>query len=108
MNGFLGPQDIFRNPEAIFRYNEPTNGDCPFNLVLGMKGDKFTIMDMHLKLGLYEHQSAGGLGGAISLFNNHRFLKHNNTDSIKSMKITAYEPAFGIIGDPAKRNCKTR
>ena len=55
MNGFLGPRDIFRNPEAIFRYHEPTNGDCPFNIVLGMEGSKFTIMDMHLKLGLYEH-----------------------------------------------------
>jgi 2-methylcitrate dehydratase len=55
MNGFMGPRDIFRNPEAIWRINEPTNGDSPFNLVLGMKGKPFTIIDMHLKLGLYEH-----------------------------------------------------
>merc|ERR1719387_1291914 len=26
MNGFLGPRDIFRNPEAIFRFCEPTTG----------------------------------------------------------------------------------
>merc|ERR1719218_532756 len=26
MKGFLGPRDIFRNPEAIFRFMEPTTG----------------------------------------------------------------------------------
>lgn len=56
MNGFIGPKDIFRNPEAIFRLNEPTKGgDCPFNLVLSMEGDDFATVGMHFKLGLYEH-----------------------------------------------------
>ncbi|HMS56132.1 MAG TPA: MmgE/PrpD family protein, partial [Fimbriimonadaceae bacterium] len=41
MNGFMGPRDIFRNPEAIFRFFEPTtegserwkeSGDSPFDL----------------------------------------------------------------------------
>lgn len=31
-----------------------------------------------------------------------------NPDTIERIRITAYEPAFGIIGDPAKRNPKTR
>jgi 2-methylcitrate dehydratase len=35
MNGFVGPADIFRNPEAIFRLNMKTNGDSPFNIILG-------------------------------------------------------------------------
>merc|ERR1712066_729989 len=26
MKGFLGPKDIFRNPESIFRFFEPTTG----------------------------------------------------------------------------------
>merc|ERR1719377_298254 len=26
MKGFIGPKDIFRNPEAIFRFFEPTTG----------------------------------------------------------------------------------
>ncbi len=26
MSGFIGPKDIFRNPEAIFRFFEPTSG----------------------------------------------------------------------------------
>ena len=36
MEGFVGPKDIFRNPEAIFRYFEPTEGkdESPFNLSL--------------------------------------------------------------------------
>lgn len=34
MSGFIGPKDIFRNPESIFRINQPTKGDSPFNLVL--------------------------------------------------------------------------
>ena len=108
MNGFLGPRDIFRNPEAIFRINEPTNGDSPFNIVLGQSGENFAVMGMHFKLGLYEHQSAGALEGVIKLLQEHTFLEHCDPDCIKSANVIAYEPAFGIIGDPAKRNCTTR
>lgn len=32
----------------------------------------------------------------------------SDPDNIESINITAYEPAFGIIGDPAKRKPKTR
>ena len=35
-------------------------------------------------------------------------MAERNPDNIERIKITAYEPAFGIIGDPAKRNLKTR
>lgn len=55
MKGFVGPKDIFRNPEAIWRLNEPTNGDSPFDIVLSNSGDDFAVMGMHFKLGLYEH-----------------------------------------------------
>ena len=34
IQGFIGPKDIFRNPEAIFRFFQKTNGDSPFDLVL--------------------------------------------------------------------------
>ena len=107
MRGFVGPQDIFRNPEAIWRQFEPTNGDSPFDLVLSHSGDDFAVMGMHFKLGLYEHQSAGALQGLIDLISaNPVILEHPN--QIKEIKIVAYEPAFGIIGDPAKRDPKTR
>merc|ERR1719384_2886735 len=82
MRGFVGPRDIFRNPESIFRFFEPTTGaeaskdnvniklknkkrwgpgDSPFDLVLSHSGSDFAVMGMHFKLGLYEHQSAGAI-----------------------------------------------
>ena len=108
MAGFIGPKDIFRNPEAIFRFFEPTEEDeSPFDLVLTHSGEDFAVMGMHFKLGLYEHQSAGALQGLINLLQeNPKILE--SPDAIKSIKIVAYEPAFGIIGDPAKRDPKTR
>jgi len=107
MQGFLGPRDIFRNPESMFRQFMKTQGDSPFDLVLGFSGDDFAVMGMHFKLGLYEHQSAGALQAIIDLaFANRDILQKPGT--IKSIRIVAYEPAFGIIGDPAKRDPKTR
>lgn len=107
MRGFLGPRDIFRNPESMFRQFIKTGGDSPFDLVLSHSGEDFAVMGMHFKLGLYEHQSAGALQGLLTLLEqNPRILER--PDAIKSIKIVAYEPAFGIIGDPAKRDPKTR
>ncbi|MFN7021313.1 MAG: MmgE/PrpD family protein [Phycisphaerales bacterium] len=125
MAGFLGPRDIFRNPEAIFRLFEgpgqmfqkvgsaTANTDkayaSPFELVLGRAGADFAVMGMHFKLGLYEHQSAGALQGLIDLLNkNPRLLDDAGGGRIRKIEVTAYEPAFGIIGDPAKRDPKTR
>jgi 2-methylcitrate dehydratase len=46
MNGFIGPKDIFRNPEALFRQFEPTDdhGKSPFDIVLSKSGDDFAVM----------------------------------------------------------------
>lgn len=108
MNGFIGPKDIFRNPEAIFRLFEKTKGDSPFDIVVSNSGDDFSVMGMHFKLGLYEHQSAGAIEGVLRLLKENKFLEGANPDVIDSIKIVAYEPAFGIIGDPAKKNPTTR
>ncbi len=107
MRGFVGPKDIFRNPEAIWRQFEPTDGDAPFDLVLSHSGDNFAVMGMHFKLGLYEHQSAGALQGLIDLLSAHPAILER-PDAIREIRIIAYEPAFGIIGDPAKRDPHTR
>merc|ERR1712176_405148 len=129
MRGFIGPRDVFRNPEAIFRFFEPTTGadaskdiiditlgnkvrwgpgPSPFNLVLSTSGSDFAVCGMHFKLGLYEHQSAGALEGLLSaLANNPEFVK-GGKDAIQGINIVAYEPAFGIIGDPAKKDPKSR
>lgn len=118
MRGFVGPRDIFRNPEAIFRFFEPTTqgkdrwketGDSPFDLVLSHSGGDFAVMGMHFKLGLYEHQSAGALQGAIDLIvRNPSLLDDPSGGRISAITITAYEPAFGIIGNPAKKDPRTR
>lgn len=106
MNGFIGPKDIFRNPESMFRQFVKTSGDSPFDLVLSHSGDDFAVMGMHFKLGLYEHQSAGALQGVINLADaNPELLEPGK---IQKILIKAYEPAYGIIGDPAKRDPHTR
>ena len=107
MNGFMGPRDIFRNPESVFRQFEKTGGDSPFDLILSHSGSDFAVMGMHFKIGLYEHQSAGALQGLLNLVEKHPEIA-SNPSQVECIKITAYEPAFGIIGDPAKRNPKTR
>lgn len=118
MAGFRGPRDIFRNPEAIWRFFEPTttgaerwkeHGDSPFDLVLSHSGDDFAIMGMHFKLGLYEHQSAGALQAVIDMVAAHpELVADPNGNGIQKIEIVAYEPAFGIIGNPMKKEPKTR
>ena len=107
MHGFIGPADIFRNPEAIWRQFEPTDGDSPFDLVLSHSGDDFSVMGMHFKLGLYEHQSAGALQGLVNLLMEHPEILAE-PDALSGITITAYQPTYGIIGDPAKRDPHTR
>jgi 2-methylcitrate dehydratase len=116
--GFIGPKDIFRNPEAIFRFFEPTTygkerwketGPSPFDLALSHSGDDFAVMGMHFKLGLYEHQSAGALQAIIDLVaSNPGLLADAAGGAIAEIRILAYEPAFGIIGNPAKMDPHTR
>ena len=109
MRGFVGPADIFRNPQAIFNlFEPPAKPDCsPFDLELATGGDDFAVMGMHFKLGLYEHQSAGAIEGLIRLVTENPSLLQSE-EALEKIKITIYEPAFGIIGDPAKRDPKTR
>jgi 2-methylcitrate dehydratase len=112
MAGFIGPKDIFRNPEALFRQFEPTgsHSHSPFDIVLSKSGDDFAVMGMHFKLGVYEHQSAGAIGGLIDMISENAagILDGGNSDNIETIKITSYEPAYGIIGDPAKMKPTTR
>lgn len=109
MRGFVGPADIFRNPQALFCLFEPPAEKLasPFDLELAAGGDDFAVMGMHFKLGLYEHQSAGAIAGLIDLLAAHPALVEN-PDELTRVRITIYEPAFSIIGDPAKRDPSTR
>jgi 2-methylcitrate dehydratase len=106
--GFVGPRDVFRNPLAIYRKNEPCpEGRSPFDLELGLSGDAFAIHAMHFKLGLYEHQSAGALQALVDLFAARPGLAAD-LDGIRRITVKIYEPAFSIIADPAKRTPTTR
>ena len=106
--GFQGPQDVFRNPLAIYRLNQPCpDGQSPFDLELGEAGDAFAIHGMHFKLGLYEHQSAGAIQAVIDLLAAHPGLAAN-LEAIRQIRVAIYEPAYSIIADPAKRTPTTR
>jgi 2-methylcitrate dehydratase len=109
MRGFVGPADIFRNPEAIFcLFEPPSEKDAsPFDLALATAGDDFAVMGMHFKLGLYEHQSAGAIEGLMRLLAAHPALLDDSAQ-LEKVRIAIYQPAFGIIGDPAKRDPRTR
>jgi 2-methylcitrate dehydratase len=109
MRGFIGPADILRNPQAIFcLFERPAEPDTsPFDLTLTTAGDDFAVMGMHFKLGLYEHQSAGAIQGIISLIASEPKLL-DDPEQLLDMRILIYEPAFSIIGDPHKRDPKTR
>jgi 2-methylcitrate dehydratase len=105
MAGFLGPRDIFRNPEAIFRIfegpgqmfqkvgatgsaNTAQEGRQPLRPPPVAGGSDFTVMGMHFKLGLYEHQSAGALQGLINLIEAPpHLLDDQSGDCIKSMVV---------------------
>ncbi len=109
MDGFVGPADIFRNRQAIFCLYQPPQSpeESPFDLQLTTSGDSFAVMGMHFKLGLYEHQSAAAIQGLIDLLTEHPKIITSGEYPLR-MRITIYEPAYGIICDPAKRNPKTR
>lgn len=108
LDGFVGPADVFRNPLAIYRLNEPCpDGESPFDLELGGSGDAFAIHGMHFKLGLYEHQSAGALQAVVDCLTEHPDLA-SSVDEIRGIRVCIYEPAYGIIADPAKRRPTTR
>jgi 2-methylcitrate dehydratase len=109
MRGFVGPADIFRNPQALFCLFEPPQkpDSSPFDLTLATAGEDFAVMGMHFKLGLYEHQSAGAIQGVIDLVADEPSLV-DEPAQLRSLRITIYEPAFSIIGDPHKRDPRTR
>jgi 2-methylcitrate dehydratase len=93
----------------VFCLFEPPHeaGASPFDLELAAAGDDFAVMGMHFKLGLYEHQSAGAIAGLIDLLTKHPGVL-NDPAAIERIRITIYEPAFSIIGDPHKRDPRTR
>ena len=64
-------------------------------------------MGMHFMLGLYEHQSAGAIQGLINILSSDPAVLETEAH-LEKIRIVIYEPAFSIIGDPAKRDPHTR
>jgi 2-methylcitrate dehydratase len=109
MNGFAGPADVFRNPKSPFCVFEPppAAGTSPFELIFTCSGEDFAVMDMHVKLGLYEYQSAGAIHGLIKLLRQHPGLL-DAPERLTAVRVTIYEPAYSIIADAAKHDPRTR
>lgn len=106
--GFVGPKDIFRNPEAIWcLYGKPQPGCSPFELHLTLQGNDFSVMGMHFKLALYEHQSAGAIEGLMNLLKKYPSI-YQDVDSLETLDVVIYQPAYGIICDPEKWHPDTR
>lgn len=62
-----------------------------------------------LQLGLYEHQSASAIHGLLALAVDRPELQGPGIrQHLKQLTVKIYEPAFSIIGDPAKRNPTVR
>jgi len=79
----------------------------PFDLVLTHRGDGFAIMQMHIKLALYEHQSAGALAGLLLALRKCEQV-FQDPSLIKRILIGIYNPAADIICQPARWNPTTR
>src|SRR6476659_2325439 len=82
MNGFVGPADIFRNPQSVFcLFEKPAEPNTsPFDLELATSGSDVAVMGMHFKWGLYDHQSAGAIGGIFDLLAAQTILLQNPDD----------------------------
>jgi len=106
--GLVGPQDVFRNPDGIFRMLEPTNGNSPFDLNLTMEGNNFSIMKNHFRLGSYSIHASGAIEGVLKLLKENKFLVLDDPDCIESIKVITYKNAVDVIGDDAKKSPQTR
>jgi 2-methylcitrate dehydratase len=109
MMGFLGPRDIFRNPEAIFRLmskHEPE--ESPFDILLGFTGDDFSIMGQHFKLGIYEHQSGGAVQGVMELLFENKDIITTDLANIENIHCVIYKDAYKIICGEEKWSPSTR
>jgi len=75
----------------------------PFELALARKGDDFAVMGIALQAGPLRAPVRRRAPGPRRPHQRHPHLLANQTgNAISKMVVVAYEPAFGIIGDPAK------
>ena len=108
MDGFIGPEDIFRNPDALFRLGKPTsNGDSPFDLELTETGTDFAVMGMHFKLGLFEYHSASAVLGVIKALTQNPELAAG-PEAFRTIAVSMHRVAYQSASKPGKRTPTTR
>ena len=110
MRGFVGPADIFRNPEAIFcLFEKPAkNGHEPLRSGAGDQRRRLRRHGHALQAGPVRASVGRRDPGPDRPAGRASAAARRSRSKLKSMRITIYEPAFGIIGDPAKRDPRTR
>ena len=106
MRGFVGPADIFRNPEAIFcLFEKPAQGDrSPFDLTLSTArrrfrrdGNALQARAVRASIGRRDPR-ADGLAGQLS------GAAGRCRTSCGASRSRSTSRRFSIIGDPAKRD----
>ena len=110
MRGFVGPADIFRNPQAVFCLFEPPHEarDEPVRSGTGRRRRRFRRDGHALQAGpLRASVGRGDCGADRPARRSIRSLLADPA-AIERIRITIYEPAFSIIGDPHKRDPRTR
>lgn len=73
MRGFVAPKDVFRNPEAFYRFFVKTEEHSPFELTLQNEGDEFAVMNTHFKMGSYDIESASAIEALLSIIHKTKF-----------------------------------
>ena len=110
MRGFVGPADIFRNPQAVFCLFEPPHetGDQPVRSGAGSRRRRFRRDGHALQAGPVRAPVGRGDRRADRRCSTSIRSLLADPAAIERIRITIYEPAFSIIGDPHKRDPRTR
>jgi 2-methylcitrate dehydratase len=107
--GFVGPRDVFRNPLAIYRLNQPCpDGESPFDLELGVAAaTPSRSMPCTSSSGSTSTSRPARSKRSSICSARPRWLAATST-RIRAIRVKIYEPAYSIIADPAKRTPTTR
>jgi 2-methylcitrate dehydratase len=103
--GFIGPMDIFRNPDCIFRHFQKSEiSESPFDFDLGLSGDDFYIMDMYFKLGIYQAECSTVIQALMNAYFLNGLVDHLPLENIKKIKVLTSKDALPEM----IRNCENR
>ena len=101
MNGFEGPEDIFRQPWSVFSCGETVSA---FDLELGLEGEDFAVQTMHFKLGRYAHLTSSAQLALLKILQQ---VRGQLTD-VHSIKVTVFSLLNDFLCQPSKRRPKNR